>query len=116
MRAVFFDRDGTLMEEVEYCSDPTAVRVYPGVPEALARLKAAGYLVVIVTNQSGIARGLITEVQYSAVHTEFLRQAGAGLIDASYYCAEGPESGSNRRKPQPGMVLEAAADLGIDLS
>ena len=59
-RAVFFDRDGTLMEEVHYCSDPALVRVFPGVPDALRHLKAAGFLVFVVTNQSGIGRGLIT--------------------------------------------------------
>ena len=66
-RAVFFDRDGTLMEEVHYCGDPARVRVFPGVPEALRKLKEAGFRAFIVTNQSGIARGLITEAQYHAV-------------------------------------------------
>jgi D-glycero-D-manno-heptose 1,7-bisphosphate phosphatase len=122
MRAVFFDRDGTLMEDAHYCGDPARVRVFPGVPEALRRLKAAGFATFVITNQSGIARGLITEDQYRAVHAEFLRQAGAGsidatgLIDATYYCADAPGSPSARRKPAPGMVLEAAADYGIDLA
>jgi len=113
--AVFFDLDGTLMEEVFYCNDPARVRVYPGVPEALRRLKAAGFRVFIVTNQSGIARGIITMDQYRAVEAEFLRQAGAGSIDASYLCADLPGVPSQRRKPEPGMVLEAAAEFAIDL-
>jgi D-glycero-D-manno-heptose 1,7-bisphosphate phosphatase len=115
-RAVFLDRDGTLMEDVHYCGDPARVRVYPGVPEALRRLKAAGFLTFIVTNQSGIGRGLITEAQYRAVQEELLRQLGAGAIDASYFCPDAPEAPSQRRKPEPGMVLEAAAEYGIDLS
>lgn len=114
-RAVFFDRDGTLMEEVFYCGDPARVRVYAGVPEALDKLKRAGFLNIVISNQSGIGRGLITEEQYRAVEAELMRQIGPNRIDASYYCAEGPRAGSHRRKPEPGMVLEAAAELGIDL-
>ena len=114
-RAVFFDRDGTLMEEVQYCADPAKVRVFEGVSGALCRLKAAGWRIFVVTNQAGIARGLITEEQYRAVQQEFLRQIGDGLIDASYYCPDLPGVPSTRRKPEPGMVLEAAAEHGVDL-
>lgn len=114
-KAVFFDRDGTLMEEVEYCADPALVRVYPGIPAALEKLKQAGYLAIVITNQSGIGRGYFTENQYRAVEREFLRQIGEELIDASYYCADVPDVPSMRRKPGPGMVLEAAADFDIDL-
>jgi D-glycero-D-manno-heptose 1,7-bisphosphate phosphatase len=114
MRAVFFDRDGTLMEDVHYCSDPADVRVFPGVPEALRRLKLAGFGVFLITNQSGIGRGLITEPQYAAVHREFLRQAGEASIDATYYCPDAPDIASACRKPEPGMVLRAAAEHGID--
>jgi D-glycero-D-manno-heptose 1,7-bisphosphate phosphatase len=115
-RAVFFDRDGTLMEEVHYCGDPARVRVFAGVPGALRKLKEAGFRTFVITNQSGIARGLITEAQYHAVQEELLRQIGAGLIDATYFCADPPETPSTRRKPAPGMVLEAAADYDIDLA
>jgi len=73
-------------------------------------------LAIVVTNQSGIGRGLFTEAQYRAVEAEFLRQAGEGLIDATYFCADAPGEHSGRRKPEPGMVLEAAADFDIDLS
>ena len=114
-RAVFLDRDGTLMEEVHYCKDPARVRVLPGVPEALQLLKRAGFLTVIITNQSGIGRGLMTEAQYLAVHEELMRQLGPGLIDATYFCPDPPEAHSPRRKPEPGMVFEAAADFAIDL-
>ena len=114
--AVFFDRDGTLMEEVCYCSDPGRVRVFPGVPEALERLRTAGLPAIIITNQSGIGRGYFTEAQYRAVEAEFLRQAGPESIRATYMCPDVPGMPSTRRKPEPGMVLEAAADFGIDLA
>jgi histidinol-phosphate phosphatase family protein len=114
--AVFFDRDGTLMEDVHYCGDPALVELYPGVPEALFRLKRAGFHIFIISNQSGIGRGLITFEQHQAVHQEFLRQLGSGLIDASYFCPDAPAAGSPRRKPEPGMALEAAAEFGIDLT
>jgi D-glycero-D-manno-heptose 1,7-bisphosphate phosphatase len=114
MRAVFFDRDGTLMEDAHYCADPALVRVYTGVREALAELRAAGWGVFVVSNQSGIGRGIITEDQYRAVQEEFLRQAGT--VDGTYYCPDPPGVPSTRRKPEPGMVFEAAAEHGIDLA
>ncbi len=120
LQAVFFDRDGTLMEEVGYCGDPAQVRVFPGVSDALRRLKDAGFLNIVVSNQSGIARGLFTEEQYRAVQRELLRQiggnAGDGLIDAAYFCADAADAPSRRRKPAPGMLLEAAAEFNIDLA
>jgi D-glycero-D-manno-heptose 1,7-bisphosphate phosphatase len=98
--AVFFDRDGTLMEEAGYCADPREVRVYPGVPAALRELKAAGFLTFIVTNQSGIGRGFFTEAQYQAVQARLLAEIGPGLIDASYYCPDAPGVPSSCRKPE----------------
>lgn len=115
-RAVFLDRDGTLMQEVGYCSDPADVRVFPGSGEALRKLKEAGFLTIVITNQSGIGRGMFGEEQYHAVQGEFLRQIGAKSIDATYYCTDVPGVPSTRRKPEPGMVLEAARDYDIDLS
>jgi D-glycero-D-manno-heptose 1,7-bisphosphate phosphatase len=113
--AVFLDRDGTLMHDVDYCGDPSKVKVYPEAASALRRLKENGYKLVIVTNQSGIGRGYFTEEDYHAVETEFLRQLGDGLIDASYYCPDLPANSSVRRKPGPGMVFEAQRDHAIDL-
>ena len=114
--AVFFDRDGTLMEDAHYCGDPARVKIFPGVPQALRRLKQAGFGIFVVTNQSGIGRGLITEAQYLAVQDEFLRQMGRDLIDDSYYCPDAPGGPSHCRKPEPGMVLRAAAAYHIDLA
>jgi D-glycero-D-manno-heptose 1,7-bisphosphate phosphatase len=115
-RAVFFDRDGTLMEDVHYCKDPAAVHVFAGVPDALRRLKAAGFAVIVITNQAGIGRGLITAEQYRAVAAEFARQAGAESIDATYFCPDAPGAPSRCRKPEPGMVLDAAAEHRLDLA
>jgi D-glycero-D-manno-heptose 1,7-bisphosphate phosphatase len=114
--AVFFDRDGTLMEEVGYASSPSQVRVYSGVSGALGRLKQAGFRIVLITNQSGIGRGYFTDAEYRAVNAEFLRQLGSELIDASYYCPDLPSAPTPCRKPSPGMVLEAASDLNLDLT
>jgi D-glycero-D-manno-heptose 1,7-bisphosphate phosphatase len=115
-QAIFFDRDGTLMEEVNYCADPSQVRVFPGVPEALRELKDAGFLNIIISNQSGIGRGCFSEAQYHAVQGELLRQIGGGLIDAAYFCPDTPDAPSTYRKPEPGMLLEAARDFEIDLA
>ena len=114
-RAVFLDRDGTLMEEVDYCNDPRRVRVFPGVVGALQRLRHAGWLTVVVTNQSGLAKGRITPEQYAAVNVEFLRQVSGG-IDAVYFCPDHPENPTPRRKPGIGMLEEAAREHGIDLA
>ncbi len=112
-RAVFFDRDGTLMEEVEYCRDPARVRVFSGAAEGLAQLRAAGWLNVIITNQSGIGRGYFSVAEYEVVQAEVERQLG-GTVDATYFCADHPDVPSPRRKPETGMVEEAVRDLGID--
>jgi D-glycero-D-manno-heptose 1,7-bisphosphate phosphatase len=114
-RAVFFDRDGTLIENVGYCADPGLVRVTPGTTGALRELKRAGFRAIIVTNQSGIARGLIGEHEYAAVHARVLQLLGPGTIDATYVCPDAPDGGSLRRKPLPAMVLEAASEHGLDL-
>ena len=115
-KAVFLDRDGTLMVDTGYCSDPADVKLIDGTQELLRRLKQAGFKLVIVTNQSGIGRGYFGEHEFWAVQKEFERQAGIDLIDATYFCPDTPENATERRKPNPGMLLEAADDLGIDLS
>ena len=116
MLAVFVDRDGTVMEDCDYCSDPKDVRIFPGVAEALWRLKSNGFKLIIITNQSGIGRGLFTVAQYRAVEAEVLRQLGDGLIDAIYFCPDVPGQPSSCRKPAPGMILQATRERQIDLS
>lgn len=114
--AVFLDRDGTLMEDVHYCRDPTEVRIFPGAVEALRRLKLAGFVNVIITNQSGIGHGTIAQEEYEAVHARLLNVLGKGLIDAAYVCPDHSGAPGPRRKPNPGMVLEAAQELRLDLA
>jgi D-glycero-D-manno-heptose 1,7-bisphosphate phosphatase len=114
--AVFLDRDGTIMRDVEYCSDPDAIEIFDGVPDALRRLRRAGYKLFVITNQSGIGRGYFNDEQYRAVETELSRQLGPDLLDATYYCPDKPDSGSRRRKPSPEMVWEAAREHDLDLA
>jgi D-glycero-D-manno-heptose 1,7-bisphosphate phosphatase len=113
--AVFFDRDGTLMHEVHYCDDPAKVAAIPGAADALRRLKARGYRIIIITNQSGIGRGYFTVAQFEAVQAELLRQLGPGLVDATYFCPDHPDQESTRRKPAPGMIFEAEKEHALDL-
>ena len=114
--AVFVDRDGTIIEDRDYCSDPKDVKIFAGAPEALRRLKSNGFKLIIITNQSGIGRGLFTLEQYRAVEAEVLRQLGDGLIDASYFCPDAPHQHCNCRKPATGMVCAAAREHQLDLS
>jgi D-glycero-D-manno-heptose 1,7-bisphosphate phosphatase len=114
--AVFVDRDGTIMEDADYCSDPNEVKIFPGVRESLRRLKSKGFKLIIITNQSGIGRGFFTIEQYRAVEAEVLRQLGDSLIDATYFCPDVPGQDSSCRKPAPDMILQAAREHGIDLS
>jgi D-glycero-D-manno-heptose 1,7-bisphosphate phosphatase len=114
-KAIFLDRDGTLMKDVGHCSRPDDVQLLEGVDKLLPKLKAAGFQLVIVTNQSGIGRGYFTEEDFWSVQHELERQLGPGIIDATYFCADTPQKESVRRKPNPGMLLEAARDLDLDL-
>jgi D-glycero-D-manno-heptose 1,7-bisphosphate phosphatase len=114
--AVFVDRDGTIMEDADYCSDPKDVKIFHGVPEALRRLKSNGFKIIIITNQSGIGRGVFTVEQYRAVEAEVLRQLGNGLIDAAYFCPDVPGQHPSCRKPAPGMIVQATREHRIDLS
>jgi D,D-heptose 1,7-bisphosphate phosphatase len=121
--AIFLDRDGTLIEHEPYLSDPALVRLVPGVSEGLRQLRQAGFAIVLVTNQSAIGRGMLTEERLDQIHTELNRQlaAGGATIDCIYHCSAAPVSGDRTivenpdRKPGPGMLLRAAADLNLDL-
>jgi histidinol-phosphate phosphatase family protein len=110
-RAVLFDRDGTLVHDVPYNGDPALVRPVEGARDALARLRAAGLLVGLVTNQSGIARGLLTHRDVRAVNDELQRQVGG--FDVVAVCPHAPADRCACRKPRPGLVLQAARALGL---
>ncbi len=118
--AVFFDRDGTIMDDIGYIADPGAVVLVPGAADAIARLRAAGFSVVVVTNQSGIARGLITPAAYAAVETRVnaLLAAAGAEVDATYMCPHHPEvtGPCDCRKPSSGLFRRAARELELDLS
>ncbi len=117
-RAAFLDRDGTLIEDLDYLSKPEGIRILPGAVDAVKRLNAAGRAVVVVTNQSGIARGLMSEDDYQRVETrlaELFTDAGATL-DATYHCPHHPAltGPCDCRKPGLGMYLEARDALVLD--
>ena len=103
------------MHEVNYCADPNQVEIFPGVPEALMRLKEAGYKLIVISNQAGIGRGYFTEVQYRLVEAEVARAVRPATFDGVYFCPDRPDLATNRRKPAPGMVFEAQRDHHVDL-
>ena len=109
--AVLFDRDGTLVVDVPYNGDPARVRAMPGARQALDRVRAAGIPVGLVSNQSGVARGLLTMDQVSAVNERVAELLGP--FDAVLVCPHGGDDGCGCRKPAPGMVLEAASRFGV---
>ena len=119
--AVFLDRDGTLNENApsgDYTRRPEDVKLLPGVAEALKRLQDAGYLLVVYSNQSGVAYGLLTceDVKTVNAHIQGLLCRRGVEIAGSYFCPHGRESTCECRKPRPGMLLRAAEELGIDLA
>jgi D-glycero-D-manno-heptose 1,7-bisphosphate phosphatase len=113
--AVFIDRDGTIIQDADYCSNPKQVKVFPGVVESLRRLKSKGFKLIVITNQSGIGRHFFTVDEYRSVESEVSRQLGHGLIDATYFCPDVPGQYPSHRKPSPGMILQAQREHQIDL-
>lgn len=109
--AVLLDRDGTLVRDVPFNGDPERVIPAPGAREALDRLRAAGVPLAVISNQSGVARGLLSHAQVEAVNRRI--EALLGPFDAWLYCPHGPEDACDCRKPEPGMVLAAASRLGV---
>lgn len=124
-KAAFLDRDGVVIEDPGFLDDPAGVAILPGVAEALVKLRSAGFLIVIVTNQSGIARGFLSEETLKEIHqrlSEELAAEGASIDDIRY-CPHLPGGAVREydvdcecRKPKPGMLLDAAEALGIDLA
>lgn len=122
-RAVFLDRDGTLIEDVDYLTAPAQLRILPGVPAALRQLREAGFLLLVVTNQSAVARGMLSEEELAAIHAELNRRLAAegAAVDAFYYCPHLPDGVVGRyaracdcRKPAPGLLRRAAQEWGVD--
>ena len=109
---VLFDRDGTLVHDFPYNGDPDWIRPVPGAQEALDRLRARGIRVGVVSNQSGVARGLITTEQVEACMARLT--AVLGPFDTIQTCPHGPDDGCTCRKPAPGMVTTACAELGVE--
>lgn len=118
--AAFLDRDGTLIHDAHYLRDPSLVRLLPDVAAPLRRLADAGHALVVVTNQSGIARGLLSEMDYQAVRARLdaLLAAEGIALDASYHCPHEPERSGPCECRKPGTLLHrrAAQDLGLDLT
>jgi D-glycero-D-manno-heptose 1,7-bisphosphate phosphatase len=124
-RAVFMDRDGTLIEEVGYVDRLERLALFPWSVDAVRLLNQAGYKVVVVTNQAGVARGMVDESFVGEAHRHLAARmaAGGARIDAFYYCPHHPDSAIEAyrrdcdcRKPRPGMLHAAERDVGIDLA
>jgi len=116
-RAVFLDRDGTIARYMEYCREPEAFELLPGIGEAIQRLNQSGFLVIVVTNQSAIGRGWLTHERLEAIHDKMrreLKRYGAS-IDAVYVCPHHPDDGCACRKPSGEMLLRASRELGVFL-
>lgn len=123
--AVFLDRDGTIIDDVDYLTDPGQIRLIPGASEAIRRLNEEGWAVVVVTNQSAVARGMLTEDGLGTIHQRLKDMlAGEGAhLDAIYYCPHLAEGGSapydqscDCRKPASGMLRQAAREHRLDLA
>lgn len=117
-KAVFIDRDGPILTDKEYISDPEAVKLAEGAVAGIKLLRQAGYKVIIISNQSGVGRGMFTLEQAKAVHQRMLNllaDSGAEIEDA-FYCYHAPDDKCTCRKPQPTMIFEAARKYDIDLS
>jgi D-glycero-D-manno-heptose 1,7-bisphosphate phosphatase len=119
-RAVFLDRDGTIIEDTGYIADPAAVRLVPGAAGAIVRLNQAGWAVIVVTNQSGIARGLLDEAAYAATarRLDALLAAAGARLEGHYHCPHHPDitGPCECRKPGPLLYQRAAADHGLHLA
>ncbi|HEX5483530.1 MAG TPA: HAD family hydrolase [Terriglobia bacterium] len=120
-RAVFLDRDGVINRkapEGQYITGWRHFELLPGVAQAVRQFNEAGFLVIVVTNQQCVAKGLLTETQLKSIHRRMvadLKRQGS-VIDAVYYCPHGAEAHCACRKPEPGMILEAARDYKINLA
>jgi D-glycero-D-manno-heptose 1,7-bisphosphate phosphatase len=117
-KTVFLDRDGTVMRDEGYLADPDGVRLLPGVVDALCELRKAGYSLILVTNQSGIGRGMFGECEMKRVNERLVSMCAEHGIhfDDILICPHTPSDNCDCRKPSPKLLLDAAEKHGIDLS
>lgn len=116
-KAVFIDRDGTINFDVHYLDDPDKFEMYPGVGEGVKKLKENGFKIIVITNQSGIARGYFTEKQLSNIHEKMKKefQKFDVVLDGIYYCPHHPDDNCNCRKPNTGLFEKAIKEHNIDV-
>ena len=115
-RAIFFDRDNTLIENVPYLGDPSKVNIFPYAKEVIKSLYEAGFKIIIITNQAGVGRGYITKEQVKAVNDKVKDELGSNYFSGFYCCYDHPDSPVEHcRKPSPAMILKAQQDHNIDL-
>jgi histidinol-phosphate phosphatase family protein len=115
-RAVFLDRDGTLVRDVHFCRRVEDLQLLPGVAQAVRLLNERGFRVVVITNQSGIGRGYLTVETLTAIHKKLEEELGrrGAVVDAIYFCPHRPQEGCECRKTRPGLFLTAIRELGVD--
>jgi histidinol-phosphate phosphatase family protein len=116
-KAAFLDRDGTIIEEKDFIRTPDEIEFVPGSIEAIKMLHSLGYKIVVVSNQSGIGRGILTEKMVAEINQSFLvrlKDQGAPA-DALYFCPHHPDDNCDCRKPKTGMIERAVGELGLDL-
>ncbi len=117
IKAAFLDRDGTIARDVPYCSRPEDFELLPGVGEGIRLLNEQGFMVVLITNQSGVARGYFTEEMLCKIHQKMRGDLARydAHIDAIYYCPHHPDDACDCRKPKPALIFRAAKEHHIDL-
>ena len=117
-KALFIDRDGTINKDCPYCHDISQLEIYPDALEIMKQYQANGYVIVIITNQSGIGRGYFTIEQFYQFHRELLKKIEEmGIkIEKTYFCPHRPEENCNCRKPKLGMIFEAEKEIHIDIN
>lgn len=124
-KTIFLDRDGVLIEDVHLLTNPGDIRILEGVPQALKSLKEAGFRLIVISNQTVVARGLVTEQEVYAINAEMerlLKQAGGPRLDGFYFCPHHPNAtlpayriACECRKPRPGLLLRAAHEHNLNL-
>ena len=117
-KALFIDRDGTINHDCPYCKDPKDLRIYDNAVDIIKDFRKRGFLIVIVTNQSGINRGYFSEAEFEKFNSALLKELEreGAKVDAVYHCPHRPDEGCLCRKPGTGLLLQAARDLDIDLN